>query len=446
MLEKNQTLISEDEKYIAKCSRASYFPIVAKRAKGVTVEDLNGNKYIDMISSACVLNTGYNHNHIVDSIKLQMDKFIHFSNDYFYTEPQVNLAKELIRITPGDFSKKVIFGFSGSDSIDSSIKVARAYTNRNKIISFMGAYHGSTYGALSVSAIDLNMKRKIGPLLPDIFHLPYPNLNEKYEKETEDEFSQRKFSEFIKPFSYYLPADEVAAIIIEPIAGDLGLIEAPRLFMKLLREFCTEKGILLIVDEIQQGFGRTGKWFSIEHYNVIPDLIVMGKAMASGLPMSAVVGRSEIIDSILMPGQLFTLQGNVICVTSSISTIKVIEEEKLLERAQILGRYIKDKFKEITEITNIIKNIRGIGLSIGVEIEDNIKNISSLDIVKKICYRCFEKGLILIYLGGNTLRVQPPLIMTDEEVEKAMKIIKEVFLEYEEGKLPDSILKKIKGW
>lgn len=446
MLEKNQLLISEDEKYIAKCTRASYFPVVAKKAKGVIIEDLNGNRYIDMISSACVLNTGYNHDYILNKVKSQMDKFIHFSNDYFYTKPQVDLAKKLISITPGTFNKKVIFGFSGSDSIDSSIKIARAYTKRSKIVSFVGAYHGSTYGAISVSAIDLNMKRKIGPLLPDIFHLPYPNLDEKKIDETEDEFSKRKFLEFKKPFNYYIPSEEVAAVIIEPIAGDLGLIKAPKLFMKLLREFCDENGILLIVDEIQQGFGRTGKWFSIEHFNIAPDLIVMGKAMASGLPMSAVVGKAELIDSMLMPGQLFTLQGNVVCATSSIATIEVIEKENLLDRATILGAYIKESFKNIEKKTTVIKNIRGLGLTIGVELEDKHQKISSSDIVKKICYRCFEKGLILIYLGGNTLRIQPPLVMTDEEVEIAMKIIEEVFLEYEAGEIPNSILEKIKGW
>ena len=170
-MNKNERLVSIDEKYIGKSTRAAYFPLVAEKAEGVKVIDLDGNEYIDMISSACVVNTGYNHPEIVKATKEQIDKYIHFTNDYFYTEPQVNLAKELVRITPGDFDKKVIFGFSGSDAIDSAIKIARAYTGRSKLISFVGAYHGSTYGAISLSAIDTNMKRKIGPLLPEVFHL-----------------------------------------------------------------------------------------------------------------------------------------------------------------------------------------------------------------------------------------------------------------------------------
>lgn len=188
-----------------------------------------------MISSACVMNTGYNHQSIVNAAKNQIDKLIHFSNDYFYTEPQIHLAEELVKITPGTFDKKVIYGFAGSDSIDAAIKVSRAYTGRSKIVSFIGAYHGSTYGAISISAIDLNMKRNIGPLLPDVFHLPYPLTTEFADGENDETFSEKKFKEFKKNFELYIPADEVAAIFIEPIAGDLGLVLPPKNFMLQLK-------------------------------------------------------------------------------------------------------------------------------------------------------------------------------------------------------------------
>lgn len=445
-MNKNERLVSIDEKYIGKSTRAAYFPLVAEKAEGVKIIDLDGNEYIDMISSACVVNTGYNHPEIVKATKEQIDKYIHFTNDYFYTEPQVNLAKELVRITPGDFDKKVIFGFSGSDAIDSAIKIARAYTGRSKLISFVGAYHGSTYGAISLSAIDTNMKRKIGPLLPDVFHLDYPNILKKDKSITEDEFADIEFNKFLDNFNYYIPKEEVAAVFIEPIIGDLGLIKPPKKFMKRLREFCNDNHILLIVDEIQQGFGRTGKWFSIEHFDIIPDVVVMGKAMASGFPVSAVVSRSEIIDSIPMPGQLFTLQGNAVASVAAIKTIEIIEKNHLLDRANIVGEYIKERFKKIQRKSSYIGDIRCLGLSIGVDLEDKSGKYSSSDLVKKICYRCFEKGLILIYLAGKTLRVQPPLIINDSEVEKAMDIIEDSFEELEEGKIRDEILDKIKGW
>lgn len=446
MVKTNKSLIELDEKLIAKCTRAPYFPIVAEKAKGVFVESVDGEKYIDMISSACVMNTGYNHEHIVNSVKEQTDKLVHFANDYFYTEAQINLANELVKITPGSFDKKVIFGFSGSDAIDSAIKASRAYTGRSKIISFIGAYHGSTYGAISISAIDLNMKRKIGPLLPDVFHLPYPLTTDMEDGESDEEFSDRKFKEFKKNFDYYIPAEEVAAIFMEPIAGDLGLVLPPKKFMKQMKSFCEDNGILFVVDEIQQGFGRTGKWFSIEHFGIDPDLVVMGKAMGSGFPISAVVGRAEVIDSIEMPGQLFTLQGNPVCARAGLATIEVIKKENLLLNAEKIGEYIKSRFKKISEKSHIIKDIRGLGLTIGVELEDEEGMESPTNTAKKICYRCFEKGLILIYLGGNTLRVQPPLVMNKEEAELAMNIIEEVFYEYENNLISDDILEKIQGW
>ncbi|NMW85668.1 aminotransferase class III-fold pyridoxal phosphate-dependent enzyme [Peptoniphilus sp. AGMB00490] len=445
-MKKNKRLISIDEKYIGKSTRAIYFPLVAKKAEGVKVTDLDGNEFIDMISSACVVNTGYNHTEIVETIKKQIDNYIHFTNDYFYTEPQVNLAKELVRITPGDFDKKVIFGFSGSDAIDSSIKIARAYTGRSKLVSFVGAYHGSTYGAISLSAIDTNMKRKIGPLLPEVFHLDYPNILNKDKNITEDEFADIEFNKFLDNFNYYIPREEVAAIFIEPIIGDLGLIKAPKKFMKRLRKFCDDNKILLVVDEIQQGFGRTGKWFSIEHFDIIPDVVVMGKAMASGLPMSAVLSKREVIDSIDMPAQLFTLQGNALSSVAALKTIEIIERDNLLDRATVLGEYIKSRFKKIKVKSSYIGNIRGTGLSIGVDLEDKKEKYSSNDLVKKVSYRCFEKGVILIYLVGKTLRIQPPLIISDEEIKEAMDIIEEVFEELEQDKIEDKVLKKIKGW
>ncbi len=446
MKKTNQALIVKDSKCIAMCTRAPYFPIVAAKAKGVMVTDVEGKSYIDMISSACALNTGYNHDLVLRAVAEQMNSFIHFSNDYFYTSPQITLAEELIKITPGSFDKKVIFGFAGSDAIDSAIKIARAYTGRSKIISFVGSYHGSTYGAISISAIDLNMKRKIGPLLPEVCHLDFPNISEIKDDETEETFSNRKFADFKMAFDVYIPPEEVAAIFIEPIAGDLGLIAFPKTFIKLLREFCDTHGIFLVVDEIQQGFGRTGKWFSIEHFDIIPDLVVMGKAMASGFPMSAVVGKSEYLDSIAMPGQLFTLQGNAVCASAALATIEIIRNENLLARAEAVGSFIQKRFKDIAKKVKSIRKIRGLGLSIGVEVWDETGAIHASDIVKKICYRCYEKGLIMIYLGGNTLRVQPPLIISDSEITSAMDTIESVFIEYERGDIADSILEKIQGW
>lgn len=446
-IEKCKEIVSNDENVISKSSRASYFPLVMKKGKGALIEDMDGNQYIDMFSSSAVLNTGHAHPIIVQAIKDQIENYIHFSTDYMYALPQVKLAEKLVEITPGKFKKKVCFGLSGSDAVDGAIKLARSYTVRPKIISFTGSYHGSTYGAISVSAISLNMKRKIGPLLPEIFHLPYPNC---FRCEFGQEVSSCKrecFKFFINAFETYIPPEEVAGIIIEPIAGDLGFIEPPIDYMQNLYDFCKKHGILFMVDEIQQGFGRTGRWFSIEHFNIEPDILIMGKSIASGLPLSAIVARAEIIDSLEMPAHLFTVQGNSTCSVAAIATIEVIKKEKLIENANIIGDYIQKRFNSMKDKYSVIGDVRGRGLSIGVELllDKETKEKDKVGTIK-ICYRCWQKGVVLIFLAENTLRVQPPLVISMEEAEKALDIIEETIEEYVNGEIDDEALEVVQGW
>ena len=280
-INKCEEIVKRDEEVISKASRAPYFPFVMKSGRGAIIEDMDGNEYIDLFSSSAVLNTGHSHPKVVEAIKNQVDRFIHFSTDYMYAEEQVRLAEMLTDITPGDFNKKVCFGLSGSDGNDCAIKLARSFTGRSKIISFIGGYHGSTYGALSLSAISLNMRRKIGPLLPEIEHMPYPDCYRcAFNKEREN--CSLECLEYMKmAFENYIPTEEVAGILIEPIAGDLGFIIPPQEYMDGLYGLCKKNGMLFMVDEVQQGFGRTGKWFSIEHFNIEPDVIVTGKSIAS---------------------------------------------------------------------------------------------------------------------------------------------------------------------
>lgn len=440
-------IVDRDAKIISKASRAPYFPLVIKSGKGAIIEDVDGNKYIDMFSSSAVLNTGHSHPKVVQAIKNQIDNYIHFSTDYMYAQPQVQLAEMLTKITPGNFNKKVCFGLSGSDGNDGAIKLARSYTGRPKIISFIGAYHGSTYGAISLSAISLNMRKKIGPLLPEIYHMPYPDCYHcAFGKNNKS--CSLECLEYIKmAFKNYIPPEEVAGIIMEPIAGDIGFAAPPQKYMDELYALCKENGILFIVDEVQQGFGRTGKWFSIEHFSIIPDVIIMGKSIASGLPLSAIVAREEIIDALEMPAHLFTVQGNSTCAQAAIATIEVIENENLIEHSKILGNYIKGRFDLIKEKHELIGDIRGKGLSIGVElVKDRVTKEKDIQAAIKICYRCWEKGVILIFLAENVLRVQPPLVITMEEAKKAMDIIEDTIDEYVQGEISDEALNVVKGW
>ena len=444
---KSENIVKDDEKNISISSRASYFPFVMKKGRGSIVEDMDGNKYIDMFSSSASLNTGHSHPKVIKAIEDQIHEYIHFSNDYMYSKPQVDLAKKLIEISPGNYEKKVAFGHSGSDAIDGAIKMARSFTGRPKIVSFTGSYHGSTYGAISASAISLSMKRKIGPLLPEVFHLPYPNCY-RCEFNGEVETCKREcFTFLLNAFEMYIPSDEVACIIIEPIAGDLGFVKPPIDYMKSLYDFCKEKGILFVVDEVQQGFGRTGKWFSIEHFDIEADILVMGKAMGSGLPLSAIVASSEIVDSLEMPAHLFTIQGNATCSAAGIATIDIIKEEKLLENSIYIGNIIKESFEKMKEKYLVIGDVRGEGLSIGVEL---VKDRATLEKDKlaaiKICYRLWEKGVLMIFLAENILRVQPPLIITEKEVKRALDIIEETIKEYSNGEISDKALEVVKGW
>lgn len=439
-------LIDRDNKVIGKASRAPYFPLAIKKGKGAIFEDLDGKKYIDFFSSAAVLNTGHAHPKIIEAIKEQMENYLHFTSDCLYTEAQVDLAEKLIEISPGSFEKRVIFGLSGSDANDGAIKLARSYTGRSKILSFIGAYHGATYGAISLTAINLDMRRKIGPLLPDIHHIPYPNCYRCIFGEKADDCSLKCLEYMKHMLKTYIPPEEVAAIIIEPILGDLGFIVPSANYMQELYKFCKEKGILFIVDEVQQGFGRTGRWFSIEHFDISPDIILMGKSIASGLPLSAIVGKEEIINSLEM-SHIFTLQGNAVCAKAALATIKIIEEENLINNSKIMGEYIKARFSTLKEKYKLIGDVRGKGLSMGIDlVKDRITKEKDKEAAAKISYSCWQKGLLLIFLAENVLRIQPPLIIKKAEIEKAIDIIEKSIQEYMDGLIPDSVLDKVKGW
>lgn len=446
-IEKCKAIVEKDKKLYAQAGKIPYFPLAVKSGHGAIIEDADGNEYIDMLSSAAVLNTGHAHPKIVEAITTQAKEFVHYIYPYVYHEPLVELAKELIEITPGNFEKRIIFGLTGSDSNDGMIKFVRAYTGRSKIISFIGSYHGSTYGAISLSALNLNMRRKIGPLVPDIHHIHYPDCYRCRLGKKECSCKLECIDELEDAFRHYLAPDEVAAILIEPIAGDAGLIVPPKKYMERLYGICKENGILFVVDEVQQGFGRTGKWFGIENFDIEPDMIILGKSIASGMPMSAIIGRKEIMESLDSPAHTFTVAANPIACKAAIATLDVIREENLLENSKILGEYMKERFKEMQKEYEIIGDVRGIGMTVGVDL---VKNRETKEKDKggaaKICYRAWEKGVLVTFVSSNVLRIQPPLVISKEEVDRALNIIEESIREYLSGDISDEILKEAKGW
>ena len=440
-------VVERDGKVYPEFARIPYYPLVIKKGNGAIIEDMDGNQFIDMLSSASSLNTGHSHPRIVAAIKNQLDNFISYTAAYTYSEPLVLLAEELCKLTPGNFEKRVVFGLTGSDANDGMIKLVRAYTGKKKIVSFIGAYHGSTYGALSLSAISLNMRRKIGPFLPEIEHIRYPDCYRCSFKLNNKICDLECLNDFKAALSSYLPADEIAAIVMEPIAGDAGLIVPPAKYMKEIYTLCKENNILFVSEEVQQGFGRTGKWFCIEHFDIVPDMILIGKSMASGVPLSAIVARKEITDSLGSPAHLFTMSGNALSCAAAIETINVIKDENLLEKSWEHGNYVKERFEEMKGKYQIIGDIRGLGLSIGVDlVVDRTSKIGNKEAAAKICYRCWEKGIILIFLASGVLRIQPPLIISKDELDKALNIIEESIVEYINGEIPDEVLSIAKGW
>lgn len=440
-------VVKGDKKVLSPASRMPYYPLAVKSGRGAVVEDEDGNKFIDFLSSAGALNVGHSHPKVVDAIVSQSKNYILYTTAYMYNKSLVELAERLVKITPGEFKKRVSFGLSGSDANDGMIKLARAYTGRSKIVSYIGAYHGSTYGAITLSAISLNMRKKIGPLLPDIYHFSYPDCYRCKFGLKCDSCNLQCFNEVETAFESYLPAEEVAAVIIEPIQGDAGIIIPPKKYIKKLYDLCKEKGILFVSEEVQQGFGRTGKWFGIEHFDVTPDAIVMGKSIASGLPLSAIVAREDIMQAWEAPAHLFTTAANPVCCKAASATIDVIGEENLLKKTEELGAYMRERFNVMKDKYELIGDVRGIGLSIGVDlVADRETKRKATNAAAKICYRCWEKGLILTFFSKSVLRVQPPLVITREQVDKAMDIIEEAINEYQKGEIPDEVLLIAKGW
>lgn len=446
-IKKSLDLVKEDEKVLSPSSRMPYFPLVIKKGYGAIIEDIDGNEYLDLLSSAGALNVGHSHPKVVEAIVEQVRNFIHYTPVYTYHEPLVKLAQKLTQITPGDYKKKVAFGLSGSDANDGMIKLARSHTGRSKIISFIQAYHGATYGAISLSALSLNMRRKIGPMLPDIHHIPYPDCYRCVFGQKRETCNMECLKQLEIAFQYYIPADEVAAVIMEPIAGDAGLVVPPEEYVKKLRELCRQKGILFVSEEVQQGFGRTGRWFGIEHFGVEPDAVILGKSIASGMPLSAIVAREEIMQSWEAPVHVFTTAGSPTSCSAAIATIEVIEQEGLIERARILGEYVKERFEMMKEKYELIGDVRGLGLSIGVDlVKDRNTKEKAKEAAAKICYRCWEKGIILTFFATNVLRVQPPLIITREQMDRAIDIVEEAIVDYVDGKISDEVLETAKGW
>jgi len=394
---------------------------------------VDGNEYIDFNSGLACLNVGHNHPQIVKAIKSQCDKFLHYANTDFYYQQSVNLAEKLFTISPGNFQKKLHFGNSGAEAIETALKLSKWHTRKHQFIAFVGAFHGRTSGATSLSASKPNQRRHYFPLLPGITHVPYPYcyrcpFNLSY---PECDYMCVDFIDE-QVLQKYVPPEEVAGFVFEPIQGEGGYVVPPPEYFQHLKKLADKYGLLLIADEIQSGIGRTGKWFASEHWKIEPDIICAAKALASGLPLSATITRARLMDW-EAGSHASTFGGNPLACAAASKVIDVIMEEKLLENAQKQGRYIMKWLQDLKNEREIIGDVRGKGLMIGIEfVENKDSKKAGIDQAREVMIRCWRRGVAIVTCGFSTLRLVPPLTITRELVDASLEILADVSKEVDE--------------
>ncbi len=438
----------EYDKYVTKGYAFKYFPLALSRAKGAKIWDLDGNEYIDFLSSAAVYNVGHSNDKVIEAIKEQLDKYLHYCL-YIYHEPAVELAKLLVKIVPGSFEKKVAFGLSGSDANDTAVKASLLYTGRRNIASYTYSYHGTTYLSLSMSASFNPKLRSRLNALPNVYFFEYPDTYRCPYEMSEKECGEYYLGLIEDFFRKNVAGDSFAAFMFEPIQGDGGVLVPPENYVRGLRKLTEEYGIILVNDEVQTGIGRTGKMFAIEHFGIEPDITVVGKAIGGGMPVSAAIGKAEILDSATPQTYFLTYGAHALSTVAAIATINYVLENKLADRARELGDYAKKRLLELKEKYELVGDVRGLGLLLGVDIVKS-KDTKEPDrkTAIKIIWRAWEKGLLMMTYGkyGNVLRIAPPLVITKEELDRAINIIEESIRDVLAGKVSDEVVGLLRAW
>src|SRR5205807_1015015 len=427
-----QRILEADNRLISPSYTRSY-PLVAKCGHGMDIEDVDGNEFLDFSAGIAVVSTGHCHPHVVAAIQKQAAQLIHMSGTDFYYESMVELAERLTRIAPMPGPHRFYYGNSGTEAVECALKLSRYHTKRQQVIAFYGAFHGRTMGALSLTASKPQQRRRFAPLVPGVTHVPYPNL---YRRPKGSDARQYAIdcARFIEErvFTSTTAPEEVAAIFLEPIQGEGGYIVAPAEFVQELRRICDQHGILLVDDEVQAGMGRTGKWWAIEHTGVQPDIVCSAKGIASGMPLSVVVTKAEIMDWV--PGShASTFGGNPVCIAAALATLDVIQREGMKNAAEV-GAYMMKRLNTWPEKHAIVGDVRGRGLMLGVEIvKDKEAKTPAPELRDQIVQLAFERGILFLGAGPNSIRLSPPLIVTREEADVAMDVLEECVSIVERG-------------
>jgi 4-aminobutyrate aminotransferase/(S)-3-amino-2-methylpropionate transaminase len=403
-------------------------PIAVKRGRGALVEDVDGNTLIDFAGGIGTLAIGHNHPDVVAAIKAQADDLLHMCAIVSSYEPLVAVSELLNKVTPGDHPKKTALLNSGAEAVEAAVKIARAHTGRQAIVVFEGAYHGRTNMTMSMTSKYALFKQGFGPFAPEVYRLPFPNPYRRPDGMSVSEFIDYSLWGLEHAMVGQVDPSAIAAIVIEPVQGEGGFIPTPVPFLHRIRELCDEHGIVMVADEIQCGFGRTGKLFAIEHYNIVPDLVTTGKSMAGGTPLAAVTGRADIMDAPHPGGLGGTYSGSPIACVAAVEAIKIINTPEFLDRANEIGQRIRSTLDELYAETPFIGDVRGLGAMIAIEnVTDRITKTPNAAATQAITTATLKRGLITIRAGlySNCVRFLPPLNMPDDVLDEGLSVLEQ---------------------
>lgn len=427
---KAAALIARDASVISPSYTRSY-PLVIARGSGCAVEDVDGNVFLDCAAGIAVNATGHSHPDVVRAVTRQAQQFLHMSGTDFYYEPQVQVAEALAAVAPMDGPVRAFFGNSGTEAIEACLKLSRYATKRQQFIAFLGGFHGRTMGSLSLTASKTVQRRGFGPLVPGVTHATYAECYrcpvgatpDRCGAECLDPLEHRTLVQLVSP-------DEVAAVVVEPIQGEGGYLVPPSQFLQRLRELTSRHGILLVVDEVQSGMGRTGRMFAVEHSGVKPDMIAIAKGIASGLPLGVALARAELMS--WPPGaHASTFGGNPVACAAALETIRLLNAH-LVKNAEVVGERLKAGLAALADKHPLIGDVRGRGLMVGVElVKDRTTKERAPEARNAVVLAAFTRGLLILGAGRNTVRFCPPLVLTAAEADSAVRLFDEALTEVE---------------
>jgi len=442
------TLLERDARALGNVLKVRFYPLAVERAQGCTITDVEGVEYLDFMAGWAVANTGYGHPGVVEPVMAQMQKTSFATLTALMNEPAITLAERLVALMPGDFEKKAWFGLHGSDATDALSKLVPMATKRPRLVSYIGGYHGQTGGSAALSGHTAQARVTGGG---NVVKVPYPYPYRCLFGSRSPEECGERYLSYIEDYVFrtICPPEDTAGIIIEPVQSDGGDIVPPDNYLPGLEALCRRHGIMLLIDEVKVGFGRTGTMFGFQNWGITPDAVALGKSIGSGVAaLSAVVGRKEILD-VGTAINMYTVAGNPVSATAGLATLDTIERDGLVDNAREIGEYLLDGFTSLMARHQLIGDVRGKGMILGVElVRDRATKEPAATEAAKVVYRCKELGLVLFYGGiySNVLEITPPLTMTQEEAQRGLDIIDEALSDVVGGRFPDEKLGMYAGW